>query len=304
MLYLLQVKNQLQNVIPTTESIKSEIIEHHGKLTSYFDRFLTTIIEFAPKVISAILVLLIGLWVVKRISIIAEKAMKRRDLEISLRTFLKSLISIGLKIILIVTVAGMMGIGTASFVTILGAAGLAVGLALQGSLSNFAGGVLILIFKPFKVGDVIEAQGQTGEVKEIQIFNTILLTIDHKTVILPNGPLSNGTIVNITRFGSIRIDISITVSSKNNIDKVKQIITNVLISNPKVLVEPEAGIFIGNVVDGGIIINIKPYCTPDNSPSLTSEIYKDLKEGFEKAGIKAPMPQRQVLSLNDTGKDL
>ena len=189
-------------------------------LNKHIDNLIRIVVEYAPKVIMAILVLFVGLWLIKRIAKLADKAMVRRDLEISLRTFLKSLISIGLKIILIVTVAGMMGIGTASFVTILGAAGLAVGLALQGSLSNFAGGVLVLIFKPFKVGDVIEAQGQTGEVKEIQIFNTILLTIDHKTVILPNGPLSNGTIVNITRFGSIRIDISITVSSKNNIDKV------------------------------------------------------------------------------------
>src|SRR5688572_16773248 len=139
-------------------------------LQEHIDKIKDKIIQWAPDVVSALLVLIIGLWVITRVAALANKAFERRDLDVSLRTFLKSLISIGLKIILIVTVAGMLGIGTASFVTILGAAGLAVGLALQGSLSNFAGGVLILIFKPYKVGDTIEAQGQTGEVLEIQIF--------------------------------------------------------------------------------------------------------------------------------------
>ncbi len=299
MLYLLQVKDELQKVIPNAETVKNQIIEKESKLTSFFEGTLSDILRFAPKLISALVVLLIGMWVIKRISIIAEKTMKRRDLEVSLRTFLKSLISIGLKIILIVTVAGMLGIGTASFVTILGAAGLAVGLALQGSLSNFAGGVLILIFKPYKVGDVVEAQGQTGEVKEIQIFNTILLTVDHKTVILPNGPLSNGTIVNITRYGSIRIDIALTVSSDNSLTKVKQIINNVLVANARVLQNPDPAIFIGGVIDGALHINVKPYCTPSDSPLLSSELYHDFKEAFEKNGIKAPVRQRRIVNAND-----
>jgi small conductance mechanosensitive channel len=272
-------------------------------LNKHIDNLIRIVVEYAPKVIMAVVVLFVGLWLIKRIAKLADKAMVKRDLEISLRTFLKSLISIGLKIILIVTVAGMMGIGTASFVTILGAAGLAVGLALQGSLSNFAGGVLILIFKPFKVGDVIEAQGQAGEVKEIQIFNTILLTVDHKTVILPNGPLSNGTIVNITRFGSIRVDVAVTVSSENDIKKVKQIITNVLISNTKILQSPQAGIFVGSVNDGALNINVKPFCDPSDSVSLVSELYHELKDAFEIAGIKAPMPERKVLNVKDGSED-
>jgi len=299
MLYLLQVKDELKNIIPDAETVGQHLAEKQSKLSLYFNNFIETLEQYTPKIISAILVLLIGLWLIKRISIIAEKAMKRRDLEVSLSTFLKSLIGIGLKIILVVTVAGMMGIGTASFVTILGAAGLAVGLALQGSLSNFAGGVLILIFKPFKVGDVIEAQGQTGGVIEIQIFNTILLTIDHKTVILPNGPLSNGTIVNITRFGSIRIDILVKVGSENNIDKVKQLIFNVLNANPKVLKTPEPGVFIGNVQDDAVNIHIKPYCTPNDSVSLMSELYQQFKEVFEKTDVTAPLPLRKVLSVKE-----
>ncbi|MCW3076745.1 MAG: mechanosensitive ion channel family protein, partial [Bacteroidetes bacterium] len=222
------------------------------------------------------------------------KAMSRKELEISLRTFFKSLISIGLRIILIVTVAGMLGIGTASFVTILGAAGLAVGLALQGSLSNFAGGVLILIFKPFKVGDSIEAAGQAGEVTEIQIFNTILLTGDHKTVILPNGPLSNGTIVNTTRYGTLRIEIALQVSNDNNIEKVKEVITNVLDVNDKLIKHLEPKILIGKVTDGAVNITVRPFCLPGDTTLLTSELYHDLYFAFERNSIKLPPPLRII----------
>ena len=255
-------------------------------LDKHIDRFMDTVAEYAPKLIMAIVVLTIGLWLVKRIAILADKAMKKRDLDVSLRTFLKSLMSIGLKIVLIVTVAGMIGIGTASFVTVLGAAGLAIGLALQGSLSNFAGGVLILIFKPFKVGDTIEAQGQTGEVKEIQIFNTILVTGDHKTVILPNGPLSNGTIVNTTRFGNLRVDLDLKISNENDLSKVKTIIIEVLSKNNKIVNSTATDIIIGKFFDGQIQLNVKPYCLPANTGALISELYEEIKIAFEKNNIK------------------
>jgi small conductance mechanosensitive channel len=266
------------------------------KIEEHIDKILDAIIQFAPQVVSALLVLIIGLWVVKRIAALANKAFERRDLDISLRTFLKSLISIGLKIILIVTVAGMLGIGTASFVTILGAAGLAVGLALQGSLSNFAGGVLILIFKPYKVGDTIEAQGQTGEVREIQIFNTILLTADHRTVILPNGALSNGTIVNNSRHGNVRMDIPVIVSVDNDIAKVKEIIHEVLEKNENVLKRPEPMITTGKIMDGAVIINVRPYCFADNGAGVVSDVNESLKIAFEKNKITAPMQTRLIIN--------
>ncbi len=296
MLYFLQSGEGVRKLIPSAELVKEKIADKEQLINTYFDLAIRGLVDYAPKVVSAIIVLFIGLWLIKRIARLSEKAMTRRSLDVSLRTFLRSLISIGLKIILIVTVAGMMGIGTASFVTILGAAGLAVGLALQGSLSNFAGGVLILIFKPFRVGDSIEAGGQSGEVKEIQIFNTILLTADHKTVILPNGPLSNGTIVNTTRHGNLRIDIHLKVSAENNLENVKTRITEVLEQNEKVLKEPGARIFIGKVTDGAVDINVKPYCRPDDTVQLSSELYQQLKMAFEKNKIKDPVPQRIVHS--------
>lgn len=264
------------------------------QLQEHIDKIVDKIIQFAPDVVSALLVLIIGLWVIKRIAALANKGFERRDLDISLRTFLKSLISIGLKIILIVTVAGMLGIGTASFVTILGAAGLAVGLALQGSLSNFAGGVLILIFKPYKVGDTIEAQGQTGEVLEIQIFNTIMLTTEHKTVILPNGALSNGTIVNNSRHGNVRVDIPLSVSVENDLSKVKTIISEVLNNNAHILKTPEPIIVIGKILEGAVNINVRPYCHPDNAPTVISEVNENLKVAFEKNKIKQAVQMRII----------
>lgn len=266
------------------------------QIQEHIDKIKDKIIQFAPDVVSALLVLVIGLWVITRVAALANKAFERRDLDISLRTFLKSLISIGLKIILIVTVAGMLGIGTASFVTILGAAGLAVGLALQGSLSNFAGGVLILIFKPYKVGDTIEAQGQIGEVREIQIFNTILLTADHKTVILPNGALSNGTIVNSSRHGNIRMDIPVMVSVDNDISQVKMIIHQVLEANENVLKRPEPMITTGKIMDGAVIINVRPYCFADHGAAVVSDVNEGLKNAFEKNKIKPPIQTRLIIN--------
>ena len=286
MLHFLQSPDGVKKLIPSVDDIKQDLRVKESEISSYFDRFINMITEFAPSVVSAFVVLMLGLWVITRVGKLAEKAMVRRDLEVSLRTFLRSLISIGLKIILIVTVAGMIGIGTTSFVTILGAAGLAVGLALQGSLSNFAGGVLILIFKPFKVGDSVEAGGQSGEVIEIQIFNTILLTADHKTVILPNGPLSNGTIVNSTRHGDVRIDVLLNLSNESNLVQVKQIITEVLAANTKILKVPEPGVFVGKITEGSMLVNVKPYVLPEYSADLSSELYSEFKLAFEKNGIK------------------
>lgn len=275
---------------PVVEGVKTRINEQEEKLSKHLDHWLNSLVDFLPQLISALLVLLFGLWLIKRISKLAVKAMQKRELDVSLRTFLRSLISIGLKIVLIVTVAGMVGIGTTSFVTILGAAGLAVGLALQGSLSNFAGGVLILIFKPFRVGDSIEAGGQIGEVKEIQIFNTILVTADHKTIILPNGPLSNGTIINNSRQGDLRIDVALDLEAGSDTQEIKNTVWEVLHSNDLVLKEPDPLVLISPGQGGAVHLNVKPYCNPDNTVKLASDLYEELKQAFEKKGIRPAPP--------------
>lgn len=251
-------------------------------IDKHIERAISVFIEYTPKVVGAFLVLIIGLWLINRLSKVATRSMEKRDLDVSLRTFFKSLVSIGLKVVLIVTVAGMVGIGTTSFVTILGAAGLAVGLALQGSLSNFAGGVLVLIFKPFKVGDQIEAQGQKGTVIEIQIFNTILLTGDLKTIILPNGAVSNGTIINYSKHGILRGDIEVTVSASNNIAEVKKILTEALLQHPLILKDPRPEIAAVKIVDNSIVLSIKPYALSANHTSINSDVVEIASQVFEK----------------------
>lgn len=265
-------------------------------IEKHIDHFITLIIEYAPHVIGAIIVLLVGMWLIKRLTYLAGKAMERRDLDISLRTFLRSLISIGLRIFLIVTVAGMIGIGTTSFVTILGAAGLAVGLALQGSLSNFAGGVLILIFKPYKVGDTIEAQGQTGTVKEIQVFNTILLTSELKTVILPNGAVSNGTIVNQSRNGIIRSEISIAVASTNDLEAFKKLIKEALLKEELALKIPEPSVSLSRIVDGAAFLSVKAYSEYKNNSELLSRMNEVVNELMAEHKIAPAIQQRMVIN--------
>ncbi len=279
---------------PVVKEVKQSLSQQEEKLNAFFDRFIQQLGDFVPNLVSALLVLLIGLWLIKRISMLATKAMQKRELDVSLRTFLRSLLSIGLKIVLIVTVAGMIGIGTTSFVTILGAAGLAVGLALQGSLSNFAGGVLILIFKPFRVGDTIEAGGQTGEVKEIQIFNTILVKADHKTVILPNGPLSNGTIVNNSRQGDLRIDLQMNLNANSDTGEIKSTVWDVLHNNSMVLKDPEPLIVISIGEAGASKLNVKPYCKPEDTVALSSNLYEELKAAFDKKQIKMAIQQQII----------
>lgn len=209
------------------------------KIDKLIEHAVGVVINYLPHVVGAILLWVLGTWVINRLSAFLGRAMEAREIDISLRGFLKSLVSISLKVFLLFSIASALGIETTSFVTVLGAAGLAVGLALQGSLSNFAGGVLILIFKPFKVGDTIDAQSKIGKVQEIQIFNTILLTNENKSVIIPNGPLSNGTIVNISKEGALVFEINLDIDGKQDFNFVKKILLDLIqldsrVSNPKV----------------------------------------------------------------------
>ena len=263
----------------------------------HIERFISFLLDYTPRLIGAFLVLFIGLWLIKRFAKIASKAMDKKDLDVSLRTFLLSLLSVGLKVILIVTVAGMIGIGTTSFVTILGAAGLAIGLALQGSLSNLAGGVLLLIFKPYKVGDTIETQGQIGKVTEIQVFNTLLLTTDLKTIILPNGAVSNGTIVNYSKNGVLRGNVDVVVSASNDIDKVKALLFEAILSHDLIIKDPKPEIFAIKIIDNAVTLSIKAYAKSENISQVNSDIVEIAKKVFHQNKIDAPIQMRMIQTI-------
>jgi len=194
--------------------------------------------EFGPKVLTALLIFIIGSWVIRRIVGGTRKMMSSSKYEDSLQRFLLSLVSWILKLFLILVVIDQLGVDVTTFAAVIAAAGLAVGLALQGSLSNFAGGVLIMIFKPYKIGDLIEAQGVLGAVKEIEIFTTKLITPQNKLAIVPNGAMANGNIINYTAEGKMRVDTTIGIGYNEDIKKAKEVLLGVLTSNPKVLKNP------------------------------------------------------------------
>jgi len=260
----------------------------------YIDIATKLIVEYTPKFITAIIILFIGLWMIKRVNFLLNKLMKKKGVDVSLQTFIGSLVSIALKIFLFITVLSQVGIETTSFIAALGTVGLAIGLALQGSLSNFAGGVLILFFKPFKVGDLIKAQGEIGEVKEIQILVTKLAVTGNKTAIIPNGPLANGNIINYNEDGKLRVDINIGISYNANIKEARKVLMDVMYAHPDLLNDPAPSVKVSELGDNSVNLLLRPWTVPDKYWPVFFGVLEDAKEALDKAGISIPFPQRDV----------
>jgi small conductance mechanosensitive channel len=254
-------------------------------ISNYADIFIKALLEYSPKIISAFLILFVGLYAIRIINRIIRKIMIKRELDPTLTKFLADILLWALRVLLFVTFISKLGIETSSFVAILGAMGLAVGLSLQGSLSNFAGGMLIILFKPFKVGDTIEAQGMLATVQEIQIFVTKLLTANNQTVFVPNGSLSNGTITNYSMQGTRRADLTIAISYDTDIKKAKEIITTVLSNNPKILDHPIAEVSVKNLTDNAIQLAVRPWATNEDFGAVIAETLENSKIALDAAGI-------------------
>lgn len=246
--------------------------------------------EFGPKVIGAILIYSIGSWIIKKITKVVGKTMMKKQYDESLQKFLLNLVSWGLKIFLIITVISTLGVETTSLAAVIAAAGLAIGLALQGSLSNFAGGVLLIIFKPYKIGDLIEAQGALGVVKEIEIFTTKLITPENKLAIVPNGAMANGNIINYTAEGKIRVDTTVGVDYDSDIKKTKEVLLEMLEANPKVLKDPAPSVNVAELADSSINLAVRPYCKPEDYWDVYFATIENTKLALDKAGIEIPYP--------------
>ena len=255
------------------------------KITDYASHFLKVLIDYSPKLISAFIILFVGLYAIRLINRFIRRLMISRDLEPTLTKFLADILLWILRVLLFVAFIDKLGIGTSSFVAILGAMGLAVGLSLQGSLSNFAGGMLIILFKPFKVGHFIEAQGVSGTVCEIQIFVTKLTTSNNQTIFVPNGSLSNGTIINYSLLENRRADLNIAISYDTDIRKAKEIIFSVLNSNPKVLKTAAADVTVKSLTDTGIQLGVRPWAKNEDFWGVCSDTLQDCKKAFEAEGI-------------------
>jgi small conductance mechanosensitive channel len=255
------------------------------QFSNYAARFINILIDYSPKLISAFLILFVGLYAIRLINRIIRKIMVKRNLDPTLTKFLADILLWALRILLFVSFISKLGIETSSFVAILGAMGLAVGLSLQGSLSNFAGGMLIIVFKPFKVGDTIETQGVIATVLEIQIFVTKMLTGNNQTVFVPNGALSNGTIINYSMQGERRADLTFSVSYDSDIKKAKEVLLDVLNKNPKVLKNPAAEVFVKNLSASSVDFAVRPWAKNANYGAVFSETLENCKIALDEAGI-------------------
>lgn len=256
----------------------------------WIDKGYNLIVEFAPKLVAAILIWIIGSWIIKLILRGLKKVLNKGDYDESLKKFLLNLLTWIFKIVLILVVLGTVGVETTSFAAILAAAGLAIGMALQGSLGNFAGGVLIMTFKPFKIGDLIEAQGELGVVKEIEIFTTKLTGLSNREIIIPNGALSNGNIINYTTEGTRRVDLVYGVSYDADIKQTKEVIMNVLTSHPKVLKDPAPAVTVLELADSSVNFAVRPWCNTEHYWDVYFDVTENVKEALDAAGIEIPYP--------------
>ncbi len=249
---------------------------------------------YGPKLIGAIIVWIIGSIVIKAIIKSFNRMLDKKETDESLKPFLKSLVSILLKILLIISVLSMLGVQMTSFIAILGAAGLAVGMALSGTLQNFAGGVMILLFKPFKVGDFLEAQGHIGTVKEIQIFNTIINTLDNKTVILPNGPLSTNAMVNYSTEPTRRVDLTFGIGYGDDVAKAREIINKLIQADKRILKDPAPFIGLAELGDSSVNLTVRVWAKGEDYWGVFFDMNEHVYNQFNKEGVNIPFPQMDV----------
>lgn len=252
-----------------------------------------------PRVVGALLTLVIGFWLVSRLTKLLDRAMAARAVDSTLRPFIHSLINIGLKVLVLLSVAGMFGLETTSFIAVLGAMAFAVGMALQGSLGHFASGVLILLFKPYKVGDVVEAGGALGVVKEIQIFNTILTSFDNQVIIVPNGVVTSGVIKNINALGLRRVDLTFGIGYSDNIDKARSVIQSVVDRCPGILRDKPVDIFVSTLNDSSVDFAVRPWAESADYWTVYFFLQEEIKKAFDREGISIPFPQMDMHLIRD-----
>jgi len=249
---------------------------------------------YGLKVIAAVIVFVVGRWVAKGLTKFAEKLMNRRQVDPTIISFVTHLTYIALLIFVVLAALGQLGIQTTSFIAVIGAAGLAIGLALQGSLANFAAGFLMLIFRPFKVGDYIEGAGTAGTVEAIQIFTTQLRTPDNKTVIIPNGALTADNIINYSTKGTRRIDLVFGIGYGDDIDHAKNVIMEVLDKEERILEDPATTIGVIELADSSVNFAVRPWVRADDYWSVYFNLTENIKKSFDSRGISIPFPQRDV----------
>lgn len=252
------------------------------------------LISKLPSVIAAVVILVVGVWISKRISNLVGRLMERQGIDITLVNFLKGLVYYLLVLIVLIVAAAQLGINTASFLTILGTIGLAVGLALKDSLSNFAAGVMLILFRPFRVGDVVSVSGVTGKVESISLFNTIFTTPDNQKIIIPNGKIMGDIITNITANDTRRIDLVVGVSYEDDIEKAKETLMEILNEDPRILKEPAPTVAVAELADSSVNLVVRPWVKTGDYWAVRFDLVEKIKKVFDERGISIPYPQQDV----------
>lgn len=289
MIHLLETAQAAVNTVKEAE----QIVES-GKIDLIIQKLIDLGISAGKNILMAIVVYIVGRFIVSMINKFVANMLERRKVEVTIQTFLKSLINILLMILLVISVVSALGINTTSFAALLASAGVAIGMALSGNLQNLAGGLIILLFKPYKVGDWIEAQGTSGSVSEIQIFHTILTTADNKVVYIPNGSLSSGIVTNYSRKETRRIEWVIGIDYGEDVNKVEGIVRNMLAADERILKDPAPFIALHALASSSVNITIRVWVASSNYWDVYFQVQKQIYEEFNKQGVNFPFPQLTI----------
>ena len=247
----------------------------------------------------AALVFVVGRLIIGIINKLVAKLLSRRHIDASVQSFLRSLVKIMLTVLLIISVIGALGVNTTSFAALLASAGVAIGMALSGNLQNFAGGLVILLFKPYRVGDWIEVQGVQGKVQEIQIFDTLLLQADNKVVFIPNGSMSTAVVVNYTRTDTRRVEWTVGIDYGESVDKAKDVILNTIKADQRIQTDPEPAVLVSALADSSVNLTVRVWVKNDDYWPVFHDIYNQIYDQFNAAGISIPFPQQTVHIVKD-----
>ena len=259
-------------------------------MEKYLQTAKSLLVEYGPNILYALGLLIVGLFIIKKIVAFTKKVLTSRKIDITLQNFLINIVSVGLKLLLLVAVISKLGIDTTAIAAALAAAGLGIGLALQGALSNLAGGILIIVFKPFKIGDLVDAHNEIGIVKDINIFTTQIVTPDNKRVIIPNGTLANSNIINYSTEGKLRVDLTIGVGYDEDIKETKKVLLNVLKQHDKVLQDPQPTVDVQELAESSVNFAVRPWCKVEDYWTVYFGITENCKLALDKAGIEIPYP--------------
>lgn len=291
----MNLMNPLLALLAATGEATSQVMQ----LEKLWDRFLTWGIDAGERLVGALIILVVGRIIIIFLKKLVANILAKRKVDAGVQSFARSLTSILLNLLLVVAIISKLGVETTSFAALLASAGVAIGMALSGNLSNFAGGLIVLVFRPYKVGDVIESQGETGTVREIQIFHTILTTYDNKVIYIPNGALSSGTVVNYSREATRRLSWTVGVEYGTDFERVRQAALDIVKSDPRVLTTPAPAVILDTLADSSVNVTLRAWVKTEDYWAVDADVRQRIYAEFNRLGIGFPFPQVTVHQAKD-----